>query len=193
MRKTKLRIGSKVCDMADKKLREYVGYVGPSDTAGTPSLAYELSADGTYYIVTGRGTVKGSEIIIPDTYEGKPVGEVGYQAFYQDAEVTKITVGVNIDYIGAGAFLQCPKLEVLSLTRRPTDEEEAQGDLFWTYAICCEEHSYGSSLGQLNYSDNSLNEYLNNIEYESECWIDDEYASHTYGEENYAYHWASFA
>ncbi|MBQ8528499.1 MAG: hypothetical protein IJ459_02050 [Clostridia bacterium] len=102
MRKTKLRIGSNTYDMTDKKLRDYVGYVGPSDTAGVPSLAYELSADGNYYIVTGRGTVKGSEIIIPDTYEGKPVLEVAENAFKDDTEITKLTLGKYIIFVGVG-------------------------------------------------------------------------------------------
>ena len=62
------------------------------------SLAYELSADGTYYIVTGRGTVTSSEIVIPDTYQGKPVREIGRNAL-NHSDIKSITVGGNIVYI----------------------------------------------------------------------------------------------
>ena len=102
MNKTKIRIGSHVHDLADEKLRDHVGYVDPLDTAGAPSLAYELSANGTYYIVTGRGTVTGSEIVIPDTHEGKPVLEVAENTFLNDTEITKFTLGKYIVYVGVG-------------------------------------------------------------------------------------------
>ena len=89
-------------------------------------LSYEVSADGDYYIVTGKGTVKGSEIIIPDIYEGKPVKEVGVKAFNEDETITKITVGKYITYVGGGAF-NCPNLTELYFTMTPNIMAEALG------------------------------------------------------------------
>ena len=190
MSKTKIRVGSHTYDMADEKLRDHVGYVGPSDTAGVPSLAYELSADGTYYIVTGRGTVRGNEIVIPDTYEGKPVEEIGAKAFYGDEQITKITVGANVSYIGGGAFI-CPNLAELYFTRQPTTEElEKHGqtieDNYFGYFDCCETHGSYSGAGTFsvyageNFWSTSYAElYLRKAAEESMC----EDGSHIYNED----------
>ena len=75
-------------------------------------LSYALSDDGTYYIVTGRGTCTDTDIIIAPTYKGLPVKEIGEEAFYVKADDsdhnTDITVSVTIpssvEFIGAKAF-----------------------------------------------------------------------------------------
>lgn len=47
--------------------------------AGTPTIRCELSADGTYYTVTGLWKHRIEELIIPDTYMGLPVTYVDIQ------------------------------------------------------------------------------------------------------------------
>ena len=74
----------------------------PVQPEGQEQLAYELSADDTYYIVTGRGTVKSNQIVIPDTYEGKPVIAIKENAFKDDAGITKFTVGKYVMFIAIG-------------------------------------------------------------------------------------------
>ena len=44
-------------------------------------LKYTLSADGSYYIVSGIGSEKRSEIVIPSMYNGTPVKEIANSAF----------------------------------------------------------------------------------------------------------------
>ena len=48
------------------------------------NLIYELSTDGTYYIVTGLGQCSCENIFIPNEHENKPVKEIGRSAFYQN-------------------------------------------------------------------------------------------------------------
>ena len=207
--KSKLRIGSKEFNIADEGARKHVGYVEPSDTAGTPSLAYELSADGTYYIVTGRGTVKGSEIVIPDTYEGKPVREVAVKAFYGDEEITKITVGANVTYIGGGAIV-CPNLAVLYFTMTPEIaveylQTDSIDNLYSCgYFITCEEHDavlddtqkvysiygYDVDILQGNCAARFL-EYAENTECFGEQW--DEETAHTITAEDVAIKFNNYA
>ncbi|MBR2336708.1 MAG: hypothetical protein IKA61_02045, partial [Clostridia bacterium] len=44
-------------------------------------LEYELNADQTGYIVVGIGTCNDTDLIIPTTYQGKPVTSIGEDAF----------------------------------------------------------------------------------------------------------------
>ena len=74
-------------------------------------LAYTLSQDQTYYIVTGIGECTDSEIVIPDTYQGLPVKEIGEIAFAELAQITKISLPNSLTSIGMEAFCECPQLE----------------------------------------------------------------------------------
>ncbi len=70
----------------------------------SPRLAYAASADGQYYIVTGIGCIRGTEVEIPATYREKPVKEIAARAFAGE-EVTSVTVeGNNLEKVGVRAF-----------------------------------------------------------------------------------------
>ena len=73
------------------------------NNAVTPRLAYELSADGTYYVVTGIGCFDEKAISIPAEYRGKPVKEVAARAF-KGEDITSVTFGANVTKIGLEAF-----------------------------------------------------------------------------------------
>lgn len=47
---------------------------------GSKGLAYTLSDDETYYVLTGIGTCKDNELIVGNWYNGKPVTEIGEAA-----------------------------------------------------------------------------------------------------------------
>ncbi len=66
-------------------------------------LAYELSADETYYVVTGTGTCTDAELVIPSTYNEKPVAAIGKKAFY-GVEWTSVTLPNSVTSIGDSAF-----------------------------------------------------------------------------------------
>lgn len=67
-------------------------------------LAYTLSDDKTYYIVTGMGECTDTELYIPAEYEGLPVKEIGESAFEFNKTITKISLPEEIVTIGNNAF-----------------------------------------------------------------------------------------
>ena len=73
-------------------------------------LEYTLSGDGTYYIVSGIGTCIDTDILIPTTYDGKPVKEIGEAAFYGCSSLTSVTMRNSIIRIGSSAFSGCSRL-----------------------------------------------------------------------------------
>ncbi len=82
----------------------------PFPDTPTEGLAYELSSDGTYYIVSGIGTATDTDIVIPSTHEEKPVCEIGYRAFYYCTNLTSIVIPDSVQEIEGYAFSDCTNL-----------------------------------------------------------------------------------
>ena len=83
--------------------------------ASSANLAYTLSSDGTYYIVSGIGSCTDTEIVIPSTYNGKPVKEIGKNAFSYCSSVTSITIPNGVTTIGERAFVCCESLTSITI------------------------------------------------------------------------------
>ena len=77
-------------------------------------LAYELSADGTYYIVAGKGSCKDTYLVIPSEYQGLPVKEIKTSAFAY-SNVKGVWIPDSITAIGKDAFSSCVSLKSVSL------------------------------------------------------------------------------
>lgn len=90
-------------------------------------LEYELSNDGTYYIVKGIGTCTDIKLVIPETHENLPVKEIfGSSAYYSGAfylneQITSVVLSDNITSIGSNAFLACNNLEEVVLGKNVTN------------------------------------------------------------------------
>lgn len=82
-----------------------------SKDLGTEGLKYELNENKTSYTVTGIGTVTSNSIVIPATYNGKPVTEIDVDAFNGCLKFNSVTIGNNVIKIGYGAFYGCPDLK----------------------------------------------------------------------------------
>ncbi len=78
-------------------------------------LEYALSNDGTGYAVIGIGACTDSHIIIPATYNGKPVTTIGRHAFFGCAALTGITIPNSITGIEGAAFERCTGLTALTI------------------------------------------------------------------------------
>ncbi len=81
----------------------------PDKTAGDGEgeekiLAMKLKDDESGYIVTGRGSVDGAEIVIPAEYKGVPIVEIGERAFREDRSLTSIIIPETVEKIGESAF-----------------------------------------------------------------------------------------
>lgn len=79
---------------------------GDNSTVG---LAYELSADGTYYICTGIGTATDTDIIIANEYKGLPVKAIANRAF-ANIDNIRVYIPENIETIGAMAMHFVPRV-----------------------------------------------------------------------------------
>ena len=73
-------------------------------------LEFTLSDDGTYYSVTGIGTCKDTDIIIPGTHLGKPVKAIGVGAFVDNTNITSVKIPDSVTSIGLLAFGKCTAL-----------------------------------------------------------------------------------
>lgn len=81
-------------------------------------LKFELNEDGNSYKVTGFVGAEETEVIVPETYNGLTVTEIGDEAFYRvyaDYNLEKIVLPETIIKIGNGAFDNCQKLVSLNI------------------------------------------------------------------------------
>lgn len=76
----------------------------------TDALAFTLSDNGSYYIVTGRGNADEAYIFVPAQFAGKPVKSIGVSAFENDAALTDIYLPESVEAIADYAFYGCPNL-----------------------------------------------------------------------------------
>ncbi len=81
----------------------------------TEGLDYALSADGTYYTVSGIGKCAESNIFIPSAYNGLPVRAIADRAFYGCAGLTSVILPNGLESIGEEAFYECFALENISI------------------------------------------------------------------------------
>lgn len=77
------------------------------------ALSFTLLDNGTYSVSKG-GLGYAKEIVIPDTYNGKPVTQLAPSAF-SGAAFDKITIPESITVIGAGAFNNCANVKHITL------------------------------------------------------------------------------
>ena len=77
----------------------------------TEGLKYELLDDDTYMVSDYNGTA--IEVIIPSTYNGKPVTSIGDSAFYNCTSLTSIEIPASVTSIGDSAFSNCSSLKTI--------------------------------------------------------------------------------
>lgn len=83
--------------------------------ACSQGLMFILNDDGESYSVTGIGTCTDTDIIIPATYEGKPVTAVLQRAFENRSQITSVIIPCSVTSIGASAFYACTNLATISI------------------------------------------------------------------------------
>ena len=89
-----------------------LGVFAACDTSA-PSLEYRL--DGKTYTVVGIGTYEDGELIIPETYKGKPVTAIGAEAFQGNKEIGLLEIPDSVTVIEENAFASCSRLEVVTM------------------------------------------------------------------------------
>lgn len=97
-----------------------IDYAGNEPDASV-GLEYQLSEDGTYYIVSSYGTCTDTKVVIPSTYKYKPVKEIGRYAFDHCIWITEITIPDSIINIQNEAFLYCLNLTEVTISNGATN------------------------------------------------------------------------
>ncbi len=98
--------------------------VSKSAPNALPTLEYKLTEKHNGYAVAGRGTCTDSDLIIPGTYKGWAVDEIGPEAFRMTA-LKGVTVSEGVSRIGQRAFYGCAELTRVTLPKsiRRIEEE----------------------------------------------------------------------
>jgi len=81
-------------------------------------LDFTLNEDGESYGVSGIGSCTDTEIVIPDTYEGKPVTAILERAFWASETITGVEIPPSVIYIGYNVFSNCFKLAKVNISNR---------------------------------------------------------------------------
>ena len=85
------------------------------DITFTEGLAYQLSADKEYYILTGIGDAIDTYLYLPASVNNKPVKEIAAKAFKDNTEITGVYIGSGVEVIGDSAFNGCTSLKDITL------------------------------------------------------------------------------
>lgn len=103
---------------------------------GDSKPKYELSSDGSYYILSSTFGLWPDEFIIPTTYKGKPVKEIGEDAF-RWSNLKTITIPSSITKIGEDAFSLSEDLTAV-IFEDGSQLVEIDGDAFDGCGSLCE-------------------------------------------------------
>ncbi len=76
-------------------------------------IRLEEHEDG--YTVSGIGTYEGTQLSIPENFDGKPVTKIGEEAFSGCGQLEKVTVPGSVTQIGPSAFYGCSGLKEIEL------------------------------------------------------------------------------
>lgn len=83
--------------------------------------------DGKTYYVAGMGSVSGDTLIIPDTYNSKPVTKIAMTAFKDNTQIKTVVIPDTVTSIGKNAFSGCTSLEYISI---PSSVEKIEANEF---------------------------------------------------------------
>ena len=78
-------------------------------------LAYELSANGKYYTVTGIGTCTDTDVVIPSKYKSIPVTVIGSDAFANCTSLVSVKISDGVTSIDFSAFYNCTNLTSVTI------------------------------------------------------------------------------
>lgn len=101
-------------------------------------LEYTLINNDTEYELSSIGTCKDAHIVIPSSYEGKPVISIGYEAFRNCYALTSITIPNSVTSIEIRAFEDCISLTSIVIESATIANEMKYGSSCGEIASCAE-------------------------------------------------------
>jgi len=94
------------------------------------------------YAVRGIGSCKSRDLVIPPTYNDKPVIGIQTNAFYENAFITSVVLPPSIEYIGSSAFAHALSLKMITFG----DGVTAIGDYAFAYTSSLKTVTLGSGV-----------------------------------------------
>ena len=88
------------CTWAKKWLRLLFLLVLP--VVASAQFTYTVNSDGSLNLSSYTGSA--GTVVIPNTTNGLPVTSIGFAAFFENANLTNVTIGTNVVSIGGQAF-----------------------------------------------------------------------------------------
>ncbi len=82
-------------------------------TTYSEGLAFNETADGTGYEISGMGTCTDRDLVLPVEYNGKSVTAIGNRSFMFNENVTSVTISKSVTRIGDYTFCNCKKLKTI--------------------------------------------------------------------------------
>lgn len=158
---------------------------GDDSYTPTEGLEYTLLADGTYE-VTGIGSARDCDIMVPSTYEGKNVTNIGDYAFSFCKSLISITIGKNVTSIGANAFRNCKSLTSITIGKNVISIGDNAFAGCYKLVEVCNLSDLTIEVGSTDYG--NVGKYAKNI-YKTEDYTsklsttEDGYILHTEGDE----------
>ena len=112
----------------------YAEKYGRTFVALDAGVVYTLNDAGTEYSVTGY---KGSaaEVVIPNTYNEKPVTSIGNSAFKDCDSLTSITIPDSVTSIGGSAFYNCDSLTSITFGENCQLTSIGEGAFCYCYSL----------------------------------------------------------
>jgi len=78
---------------------------------------YDFEEVSGGYSIIALGTDLEGDIVIPDTYDGRPIVTIGKRAFVNSSKIVSITMPDTILEIGESAFANCTALETIRFSQ----------------------------------------------------------------------------
>ena len=140
------------------------------DNGKYKNFTFEIGSDGNYKIVSYSDKTA-EEVVIPESFKGIPVTEIGTkafresalvrivipdsirvigaQAFYKSVNLKEVSMGSNVESIGDHAFRECTALEKINIC----DKTETIGQYAFGYCSALSSVSIGSGIKSIaNYA-----------------------------------------
>lgn len=115
----------------------------PQDSEG---LTYKSIDYGKGYAVTGMGTCRDTELVIPAWYEGKPVTKIADEAF-ANTWITSVTIPYSITSFGKKIFNNCQLLTTIYMYSAADFNTSG----FGTVSSLSDIYYYSQYVGELHY------------------------------------------